>query len=114
VCDLHHGLVNGICLPYAMTFNQDVAGDRLGELAHAAGASSASAAGLIAWLVELKAAAGIPRTLADVGVKPAQLDALVGIAVADACHPNNPKAVRESDFRQLFTRALEGRLEVTS
>ena len=24
VCDLHHGLVNGICLPYAMSFNTDV------------------------------------------------------------------------------------------
>jgi alcohol dehydrogenase class IV len=114
VCDLHHGLVNGICLPYAMSFNQDVAGERLGELARAAGAAAPTAAGLISWLVELKAAAGIPRTLADAGVKPAHLDQLVDIAVADACHPNNPKAVRESDFRQLFTRALEGTLEVTS
>lgn len=108
VCDLHHGLVNGICLPYAMAFNTDVAGARLGELAHAAGATTESAEGFIEWLDELKAAVGIPRTLADVGVKQEHLQRLVGIAVADVCHPNNPKPVVEADFRRLFERALAG------
>ncbi|HEY4186591.1 MAG TPA: iron-containing alcohol dehydrogenase [Polyangia bacterium] len=108
VCDLHHGLVNGICLPYAMAYNTDVAGGRLGELAHAAGAPVETADGFIAWLVELKAAVGIPRTLADVGVTRAHLDRLVGIAVVDVCHPNNPKPVIEADFRRLFERALTG------
>jgi len=110
VCDLHHGLVNGICLPYAMAFNADVAAQRLGELAHAVGALEENATGLVAWLAHLKVEAGIPRTLADAGVKREHLDRLVAIAVADACHPNNPKAVSESDFRALFERALEGRL----
>ena len=108
VCDLHHGLVNGICLPYAMAFNTDIAGGRLAELAHAAGASAETAEGFITWLVELKAAVGIPRTLADVGVTRAHLDRLVGIAVGDGCHPNNPKPVVEADFRRLFERALAG------
>ena len=108
VCDLHHGLVNGICLPYAMSFNTDVAGERLAELAHAAGAEAESAEGFIAWLDELKVAVGIPRTLADVGVKREHLERLVGIAVADVCHPNNPKPVIEADFRRLFERALAG------
>lgn len=108
VCDLHHGLVNGICLPYAMSFNTDVAGERLADLAHAVGAEAESAEGFIAWLDELKIAVGIPRTLADVGVKREHLERLVGIAVADVCHPNNPKPVVEADFRRLFERALAG------
>jgi len=108
VCDLHHGLVNGICLPYAMSFNTDVAGDRLTDLAHAAGAETESAEGFVAWLDELKVAVGIPRTLAEVGVKREHLDRLVSIAVADVCHPNNPKPVVEADFRRLFERALAG------
>jgi alcohol dehydrogenase class IV len=108
VCDLHHGLVNGICLPYAMAFNKDIASTRLAELGHAAGADSETADGFIAWLVALKAKVGIPRTLAEVGVTRAHLDRLVAIAVADACHPNNPKAVVEPDFRALFERALAG------
>jgi alcohol dehydrogenase class IV len=110
VCDLHHGLVNGICLPYAMAFNADVATTRLGALAHAVGALEENATGLVAWLAHLKAEAGIPRTLADAGVKREHLDRLVAVAVTDVCHSNNPKAVTERDFRGLFERALEGRL----
>jgi alcohol dehydrogenase class IV len=108
VCDLHHGLVNGICLPYAMAFNRDVARARLAELAHAAGASSETADGFIAWLVALKESVGIPRTLGDAGVSRAHLDRLVGIATGDVCHANNPKPVAVADFRALFEKALTG------
>ena len=106
VCDLHHGLANGIMIPYAMTFNREVVPQRLADLAAAAGASSATADGFIRWLEELRAAIGIPRTLDDAGVKKTQLDALVEIAVADSCHQNNPRPVSERDFRELFTQAL--------
>ena len=108
VCDLHHGLVNGICLPYALAFNKDVAAARLAELAHAAGAREQTADGFITWLVELKQAVGIPRTLADAGVTAAHLERLVTVAVTDVCHANNPKPVATPDFRALFQRALAG------
>lgn len=108
VCDLHHGLVNGICLPYAMAFNRDVAGERMAELAHAVGARTQTADGFMAWLVDLKETIGIPRTLADAGVTREHLERLVGIAVADVCHANNPKPVATADFRALFERALAG------
>jgi alcohol dehydrogenase class IV len=91
-----------------MSFNSDVSGERLADLAHAVGAEAESAEGFIAWLDQLKVDIGIPRTLADVGVKREHLDRLVGIAVADVCHPNNPKPVVEADFRRLFERALAG------
>jgi alcohol dehydrogenase class IV len=108
VCDLHHGLVNGICLPYTMAFNKNVAAGKLAELAHAAGIADQTADGFIAWLRDLKAAVGIPRTLADAGVKREHLDRLVAIAVGDACHPNNPKPVVTDDFRALFEAAFTG------
>jgi alcohol dehydrogenase class IV len=108
ICDLHHGLANGICIPYAMTFNGDVVPDRLADLAHAVGARPTDAGGFIAWLGELKQAIGIPRTLADVGVRAEHVPRLVEIAVADACHPNNPKPVTAEDFRILFMEALTG------
>jgi alcohol dehydrogenase class IV len=73
-----------------------------------AGAKDQSADGFIAWLGELNAQIGIPRTLADSGVKPEHVDRLVAVAVADACHLNNPRPVQEADFRVLFDRALTG------
>ena len=109
VCDLHHGLANGIVLPYAMDFNRGTVGARLGQLGAAAGAAP-TPEGFLGWLVELKAAIGIPRTLTEAGIDRQHLDRLVGVAVADACHPNNPRPVSEADFRQLFERAFTGTL----
>jgi alcohol dehydrogenase class IV len=106
VCDLHHGLANGIAIPYAMEFNASVAADRLADLARAAGAKQPDAAGFIEWLRELRAAIDIPDSLREVGVLETHLPRLVEIAVADACHPNNPRPVSEADFRTLFTQAL--------
>jgi alcohol dehydrogenase class IV len=106
VCDLHHGLANGIAIPYAMTFNRDVVAERLADLALMVRAPEGTADGFIRWLVELKAKIGIPRALSEVGVTRAQLPQLVTIAVADGCHPNNPRPVSQADFEQLFQAAL--------
>jgi len=106
VCDLHHGLANGIMIPYAMAFNASAVPDRLRDLALAAGAESPDAAGFVRWLEQLRAATGIPRTLAEAGVRAESLDRLVAIATADVCHRNNPRNVSADDFRALLTRAL--------
>lgn len=106
VCDLHHGLANGICIPYAMTFNTAVVGDRLADLAQLVGAAEPSARGFVVWLERLREQIGIPRDLRAVGVKDEHLDRLVAVAVADGCHANNPRPVSESDFRTLFRHAL--------
>ena len=108
VCDLHHGLANGICMPYAMAFNADAVPERIAELAQVVGANPWNGDGFVTWLTELKQATGIPRTLADVGVRMDQIPKLVEIAVADGCHQNNPKPVTDEDFRALFVEAITG------
>ena len=66
----------------------------------------ADANGFVAWLTDLRASIGIPKTLREAGVREEHLPRLVEIAVADACHPNNPRPVTEADFKALFTKAL--------
>jgi alcohol dehydrogenase class IV len=110
ICDLHHGLANGICIPFAMAFNQDVAAARMADIAEAVGAPSRTAAGFLGWLVDLRAAIGIPASLAEAGVQREQIPRLVEVAVLDGCHANNPKPVSEPDFRALFADALSGTL----
>lgn len=106
VTDMHHGLANGICITAAMKFNQDVAGDKLAELAQMVGVSPATSDGFINWLTALKASIGIPATLAEAGVGQEQLPALVAVAMADGCHPSNPKPVSAADFEHLFGSLL--------
>ena len=109
VCDLHHGLANGITLPYAMAFNRAAVAERLGHLGAAVGVAPTADA-FLQWIEALKAKLGIPRTLAEAGVTPAHLDRLVAIATADVCHGNNPRPVTSADFRKLFEQALSGEL----
>ncbi len=106
VCDLHHGLANGIMIPFAMRFNQDVSGEKLAVLAEVVGAKEKSAKGFIDWLVAFNASLGIPKSLKEVGVKPEHVAPLVEAANRDFCHQFNPKKVRPEDFRALFQDAL--------
>lgn len=108
VCDLHHGLANGVAIPYAMAFNAEMepGATRLAELARLVRAEREDAAGFVAWLEALKARVGIPKALGEVGVKKEHLERLVDIALADGCHANNPRAVSKADFERLFRAAL--------
>jgi alcohol dehydrogenase class IV len=108
VCDLHHGLANGICIPYAMAFNADAVPERMAELAQVVNANPWNATGFVGWLTQIKEAVGIPRSLMEVGVRMDQVPRLVEVAVADGCHLNNPKPVSDEDFRALFVEALTG------
>jgi len=106
VCDLHHGLANGIMIPYAMAFNRAAVPGRMADLAAAARADTADADGFLRWLVELRAAIGIPASLTAANVGRDNIEELIVIAVADSCHQNNPRVVGPADFREMFTQAL--------
>ena len=106
VCDLHHGLANGIMIPFAMAYNKEAVATRLGDLGAAVGAATPGADGFLKWLDELKVTIGIPRSLDAAGVPKDRLDRLVEIATTDVCHSNNPRPVSAADFRTLFSRAF--------
>jgi hypothetical protein len=106
VCDLHHGLANGIMIPYAMTFNQQAVPQRLADLAVSVGAQPATGEGFVRWLEALRTEIGIPVNLPAAGVDRGHFDRLVEIAVADSCHQNNPRSCEPADFREMFTRAF--------
>jgi alcohol dehydrogenase class IV len=106
VCDLHHGLANGVCLATALRFNSDVAEARLADLATMVNASEHTAQGFIAWLLELQGRIGIPTSLTSLGVRSEHVPELVGVALADGCHTSNPKPVTDEDFERLFRSVI--------
>jgi alcohol dehydrogenase class IV len=113
VADLHHGLANGIMLDHVMRFNAPVAAAKMAEMARVAlvpGAKAMSdqdaAAAFIAWIVQLKSQLGVPAKLAAVGVRTAQINALVEVAINDICHQTNPRPCTREDFARLFGEAI--------
>lgn len=108
ICETHHGLANGVILPAALRFNSDAVPQRLADLARAAGLKEESAESFIAWIEELKAEIGIPKTLKDINVSADQLDSLADAAILDACHQCNPKDCSRDQLRAVYQDAFEG------
>ncbi len=104
VADMHHGLANGIMIPYVMAFNKPACRAKFKTMELAIGARD-----LVAWLGALNKSVGIPGSLAKAGVKKGQLKRLVETALADPCHQLNPRPVSRKDFTRLFARAFAGR-----
>ena len=106
VCDLHHGLANGIMLPYCMSFNIQASKSKFETMATIVTGEKAGAGELLSWIVELKKDIGVPTFLSEVGVGAGHLDRLIEVAANDSCHPLGPSEVKKEDFKTIFTRAL--------
>lgn len=114
VADLHHGLANGIMLDHVMRFNLPMATAKMAELAHVAGvgggSAQASAQAFIDWLTALKRDLAIPATLGAYAAKrpvtPADIPALVEVAIQDSCHQTNPRPCTREDFERIFAEAI--------
>ena len=57
-------------------------------------------------LFELNNQMGLPTRLSEMGVKAEHIETLSDLALADFCHPSNPKPVTLNDFKQLYLEAL--------
>jgi alcohol dehydrogenase class IV len=105
VCDLHHGLANGIMLPFAMEFNAPAVAARFARVAQVVRSSKDDQNDVTEWLHALKKKIEIPARLRDVKVKKEQIPDLVHYAFIDCCHQSNPRVVTKEDFATLFNAA---------
>ena len=106
VADLHHGLANGIMIPYALSYNLSAVPDRFKAIGHAAGLSNPTGEGVIRWLQDLKRDIRIPERLSELHIGRDKLGALADVAIADACHPNNPRPCTRATFEKIFSEAM--------
>ena len=104
--DTHHGLANAVNLPYGMRFNAPGLEAEFKRMALAMELDSTTGEAVVDHLFELNRQLGLPTKLSDIGVKEEHLETLSDLALADFCHPNNPKPVTRADFKQLYTDAL--------
>ncbi len=109
VYDLHHGLLNGILLPYVLSFNRPAIEDKIVRLAAWLGLEPRFEAFLEALLV-LRRDTGIPHSLAAAGVPADRFDELGRMAEKDPTAVGNPVPVDAAALEQLYHRAFEGEL----
>ena len=104
--DTHHGLANAVNLPYGMRFNALGMEEEFKRMAQAMDLNHTTGEAVVNHLFALNQQIGMPVKLSDIGVKQEHIETLSDLALADFCHPNNPKPVTRSDFKQLYLEAL--------
>lgn len=104
--DTHHGLANAVNLPYGMRYNAPGLETQFKRMAMAMDITDTTGEGVVQHLFALNQQLGLPLHLRDIGVKEEHIETLSDLALADFCHPNNPKPVRREDFKQLYLEAL--------
>jgi alcohol dehydrogenase class IV len=101
---LHHGLLNAVLLPPVLRFNAEAIGDKAGRLAAAMGAAPGS--NLAAFIEDLNARIGLPRTLGEMGVTEAVIPEMAAKAERDHCTGTNPRPVRAQDYAAILCEMM--------
>jgi alcohol dehydrogenase class IV len=110
--DTHHGLANAVNLPYGMRFNIEGSEEKFRKIALAMGLGDAGGRGaeggeaVVERLFALNRELNLPLQLGGVGVRQEHIETLSDLALADFCHPSNPRPVSREDFKKLYMEAL--------
>ncbi len=108
--DCHHGRTNGAVMPYVLTFNMDAIAPRLARASAVLGLPASTADAFLQWILDLRAAIGIPHTLRELGVPAANLSVLSVAAAADPSAGGNPLPFDAEAAHTVLERAFHGRL----
>ena len=107
--DTHHGLTNGVLMPYVLVFNRTAIEERIKRLAAYIGLRPKFRA-FLEFVLALRHEIGVPHTLAGLNVGDDKIDAIVAMAPKDPTAAGNPIPLDRRGARTIFLRALEGRL----
>ncbi len=104
-CGLHHGMLNGLFMPYVLAFNRPAIEERIGRLAAYLELTEPSFEAFFSWLLELRDLAGMPRTLRDLDVDPACFGDWAKMAAVDPPIFTNPIPMTVEDLERLYWNA---------
>jgi alcohol dehydrogenase class IV len=108
--DTHHGLTNGVVMPYVLVFNRRAIKDKMKRLASYLGLKRPSFGAVLDWVVELRSTIGIPNTLAELGVTEEHIPGFAKMAMADPSTPSNPLKLSVRKFETLYRNAVTGKI----
>lgn len=110
---VHHGLTNGVVMPYVLAFNAPAIGEKMQRLAAYLGFSdgksgSSAVRAINDWILELRSEIGIPATIADLGVEKEKFGDIARLAVVDPTAGTNPVPLTEENVRELLGEMHSG------
>jgi alcohol dehydrogenase class IV len=108
--DTHHGLTNGVVMPYVLEFNRAAIDVKLARLAAWLGLAEPSFDAVLQWVLDLRREIGIPHTLKELGVDNERIDELARLAAVDPTAGGNPIPIGVPELKTMFVAAVEGRM----
>ena len=109
--NIHHGLSNGIFMPYVLTFNKDVIENKIIKVCEYLEIKEKSFNSFLSWILVLRKELEIPHKLSDViDEKNFELDRLSNMALNDPSTAGNPKKLTLEDMKILYQHSMSGEL----
>ena len=107
--DTHHGMTNGVFMPYVLAFNRAAIEARIARLAAYLGLP-ASFDAFLEWVLALRAEIGVPHTLQGLKITDENADLIAAMAPKDPTAGGNPVPLDERAARRIFDAALTGKV----
>ena len=107
--DAHHGLLNGIVMPYVIKANRRKIEKEIARAAAYLGIRG-GIDGFLKWILALRKEIGIPHRLADIGIDTKRLDEVAAMAIKDPSAGGNPIAFTEKQYKSLAKKCVTGDL----
>jgi len=107
--DAHHGLLNGIIMPYVLKANRRAIEPDIKRAAAYLGIKGGFG-GFLKWVLALRQEIGIPHTLGDIGIDTARLDVVAAMAMKDPTAGSNPIAFTKRQYKALALKCVTGNL----
>ena len=109
--NVHHGLSNGIFMPYVLTFNRPTIENKIAKLSEYLDLKEASFNSFVDWVVELKEQIKIPHTISESAkINDQDIEKMSPMALDDPCTPGNPKKLVLDDMVSMYEHSVQGKL----
>ena len=103
----HHGMTNGVFMPYVLVFNRKAIEPKIVRLAGYLGIDGGFD-GFLNAVLELRKKIGVPHDLGGLKVDGSKVDTIVAMSLEDPTAGGNPVPLTKEGSRKLFEAALKG------
>jgi alcohol dehydrogenase len=107
--DAHHGMLNGIIMPYVLKANRKKIEKKIDRVAAYLGIKGGFN-GFMKFVLALRKECGIPHSLDKIGIDTKQLAKVAAMAIKDPTHESNPVQFTEKQYVKLARDCVTGKL----
>jgi alcohol dehydrogenase len=107
--DAHHGMLNGIIMPYVLKANRKKVEKKIERVAAYLGIKGGFN-GFLKFVLALRKECGIPHSLDKIGIDAKRLDEVAAMAHKDPTHESNPVAFTVKQYKVLAKKCVVGDL----